>query len=48
MIFNISPATFFYTQQEFHGDDSLFSKIDMVIDEELLKLGLELKERIRR
>lgn len=48
MIFNISPATFFYIQQEFHGDDSLFSKIDMVIDEELLKLGLELKERIRR
>lgn len=48
MIFNISPATFFYTQQEFHGDDSLFSKIDMAIDEELLKLGLELKERIRR
>lgn len=48
MIFNISPATFFYTQQEFHGDDSLFAKIDMAIDEELLKLGLELKERIRR
>lgn len=48
MIFNISPATFFYTQQEFHGDDSLFAKIDMAIDEELLKLGMELKERIRR
>ena len=48
IIFNISPATFFYTPQEFSGDDSLFAKIDNVIDEELEKLGIHLKEKIRK
>ena len=48
IIFNISPATFFYTPQEFSGDDSLFAKIDSVIDEELEKLGIHLKEKIRK
>jgi len=48
IIFNITPATFFYTPQEFSGDDSLFTKIDKVIDEELEKLGFNLKEKIRR
>ncbi len=48
IIFNITPATFFYTPREFSGDDSLFTKIDSVIDEELAKLGIHLKEMIRR
>ena len=48
LIFNISPATFFYTTQEFSGDDSLFSKIDTIIDEELKHMGIKLKERIRK
>ena len=48
LIFNISPATFFYTTQEFSGDDSLFSKIDNIIDEELKHMGIKLKERIRK
>ncbi len=48
VIFNITPATFFYTPREFSGDDSLFTKIDSVIDEELAKLGIHLKEMIRR
>lgn len=48
IIFNTSPAIFFYTPHEFAGDDSLFTKIDKVIDEELEKLGIHLKEKIRR
>jgi|GEM_PF-5883103 len=44
----LTPATFFYTPHEFSGDDSLFTKIDKVIDEELEKLGFNLKEKIRR
>ena len=48
VIFNISPATFFYTPREFSGDDSLFTKIDGIIDDELAKIGIHLKERIRR
>lgn len=47
IIFNVSPATFFYTAQEFSGDDSLFARIDSIIDEELDKLGKEIKEKIR-
>lgn len=47
VIFNVSPATFFYTPQEFTGDDSLFARIDSVIDTELEKLSIHLKERIR-
>ena len=47
IIFNVSPATFFYTSQEFSGDDSLFAKIDSIIDDELDKLGKEIKEKIR-
>ena len=48
IIFDISPATFFYTPREFSGDDSLFTKIDKVIDEELVKLRMQLKEKIRK
>ena len=48
LIFNISPATFFYTTQEFSGDDSLFAKIDNIIDDELKHVGIKLKERIRK
>lgn len=47
VIFDISPAAFFYTSQEFSGDDSLFSKIDLVIDSELEKLNKCLKKKIR-
>ena len=47
IIFNVSPATFFYTAQEFSGDDSLFARIDSIIDNELDKLGKEIKEKIR-
>ncbi|MBQ7158249.1 MAG: hypothetical protein IJS09_02330 [Treponema sp.] len=47
VIFNVSPATFFCTPQEFTGDDSLFTKIDSVIDTELKKLSIHLKEKIR-
>nr|WP_318693549.1 helix-turn-helix transcriptional regulator [uncultured Treponema sp.] len=47
IIFNVSPATFFYTAQEFSGDASLFARIDSIIDEELDKLGKEIKEKIR-
>lgn len=47
VIFNVSPASFFYTAQEFSGDDSLYSKIDGIIDVELEKLGIHLKEKIR-
>lgn len=47
VIFRISPASFFYTPQEFKGDDSLFAKFDLIIDEELRKLGISLKERVR-
>ena len=47
IIFNVSPATFFYTAQEFSGDDSLFARIDSIIDHELDKLGKEIKEKIR-
>jgi len=48
VIFNTTPASFFYTAQEFSGDDSLFARIDSVIDEELEKLGIKLKEKIRK
>ncbi len=48
VIFDISPASFFYTQKEFTGDDSLFASIDAVIDEELKALGIHLKQRIRK
>ena len=48
VIFNVSPATLFLCPQEFTGDDSLFSKIDSIIDTELEKLGLHLKEKIRK
>ena len=47
VIFNVSPASFFYTPQEFFGDDSLYAKIDTIIDAELQKLGIHLKEKIR-
>lgn len=33
--------------QEFKGDDSFFEKINLKIDEELKKTGLNLKGRIR-
>lgn len=48
VIFNISPASLFYTPQEYSGDDSLFAKIDSAIDEELEKLKIQLKETIRK
>lgn len=48
VIFDISPASFFYTQKEFAGDDSLFAKIDAVIDEELKEWGIQLKKKIRK
>lgn len=48
VIFNVSPATFFYTPHEFFGDDSLFSKIDSIIDDELKNLEMRLKEKIRK
>lgn len=48
VVFKITPATFFYTQNEFSGDDSLFTKIDNLIDTELNKFGSTLKEKIRR
>ena len=48
VIFNTTPASFFYTSGEFNGDDSLFSKIDSTIDNELNKLGIVLKEKIRQ
>lgn len=47
VIFNVSPATFFYTAQEFSGDDSLFARIDSIIDDEINKFGNEIKEKIR-
>lgn len=47
VILGISPATLFLMPQEFTGDDSLFAKIDAVIDEELRTLGIHLKEKIR-
>ena len=47
IIFNVSPATFFYTAQEFSGDDSLFARRDSIIDHELDELGKEIKEKIR-
>ena len=43
IIFNVSPATLFLSPQEFTGDDSLFAKIDSIIDSELEKLSLHLK-----
>ena len=48
VIFNTSAASFFYTAQEFSGDDSLFARIDSVIDKEIKKLGINLKEKIRK
>ncbi len=48
VVFEITPAVFFYTPHEFSGDESLFTKIDNVIDTELEKLGILLKEKIRR
>ena len=48
VIFDISPATLFLTPQEFTTDDSFFIKIDSVIDDELAKLGIHLKEKIRK
>ena len=47
IIFNVSPATFFYTAQEFSGDDSLFAKIDSIIDNEVDILKKRIKEKIR-
>lgn len=47
IIFNVSPAAFFYTAQEFSGDDSLFAKIDSIVDDELDKVGKIIKEKIR-
>ena len=47
VIFGISPTTFFYTPQEFSGDDSLFARIDSIIDTELKNLSIHLKEKIR-
>ncbi len=48
VIFNVSPAAFFYTPREFLGDDSLFSKIDSIIDDELKTFEMRLKEKIRK
>lgn len=48
IIFDISPASFFYTTNEFYGDDSFFAKIDKIIDEELREFGINLKKRIKR
>ncbi|MCR4822138.1 MAG: helix-turn-helix domain-containing protein [Treponema sp.] len=48
VIFSITPATFFYTPQEFSGDDSLFTQIDSIIDEEVKSFTLKLKEKIRK
>ena len=39
-IFNISPATFFYTTRELSGDHSFFAKMDSVIDSELQQFGV--------
>lgn len=47
LIFDISPACFFYTSKEFSGDDSLYAKIDSIIDSELTKLSSNLKSLIR-
>ena len=48
LVFDISPATFFYTTREFQGDDSLFAKMDSVIDAELEKFSILLKEKLRK
>lgn len=47
IIFNVSPATFFYTAQEFSGDDSLFAKIDSIIDTEVAIFEKRIKEKIK-
>lgn len=47
LIFDISPACFFYTSKEFSGDDSLYAKIDSIIDSELTKFSSNLKSLIR-
>ncbi|MBD5426431.1 MAG: helix-turn-helix transcriptional regulator [Treponema sp.] len=48
VIFDITPASLFLSPQEFTGDDSLFAKIDAVIDEELKEWGIQLKKKIRK
>ena len=45
--FNVPPAAFFCTPQEFSGDGSPSAWIDLIIDEELKKFGTRLKEKIR-
>ncbi|MBQ3824526.1 MAG: helix-turn-helix transcriptional regulator [Spirochaetaceae bacterium] len=51
-IFNISPATFFYSPppspRELSDDHSFFAKMDSVIDSELQQFGVLLKEKIRK
>lgn len=53
-LFNITPASFFYTTQEFalaqnQTEDSfnIISKIETTIDEELKQFGINLKTKIR-
>lgn len=53
-IFNLTPASFFFTTQEFSlvqnkPDDALdfITKIETTIDEELKQFGISLKAKIR-
>ena len=47
VILKVSPSSLFYTSQEFSGDDSLFTKIDSIIDNELNNFVKIIKEKIR-
>jgi transcriptional regulator with XRE-family HTH domain len=44
---HISAAALFYTVEEQSTDDSLFNKIDQIIDKELLKVSTAIKIQIR-
>jgi len=45
--FGVSASAFFYSVEEVSIDDSIFNKIDKVIEDECQKLTSELKAKIR-
>jgi transcriptional regulator with XRE-family HTH domain len=44
---NVSASAFFYSVDDISGDDSLFSKMDQIINQEFLKTSNMIKTKIR-
>ena len=45
--FHVSASSLFYSVEEISIDDSILSKIDQVVDEELLRISSQIKKKIR-